>query len=135
MATAARLRHDLSLASNAGWCGDAVGVFYLLQLRSAGSVTRVRYEVWKCVVRKAILEYQQQQEKAPEETQTAIGCAAADETAFEQDVLVLMDLSRVVDLGRVTGGESTIRNLVGQSTTGITPMGVRVRALVSDRAH
>jgi hypothetical protein len=32
--------------------------------------------------------------KALEETQTAIEiCAAADETAFEQDVLVLMDLS------------------------------------------
>jgi len=37
------------------------------------------------VVRKAILEYQQQQQKALGETQTAIEiCAGADETAFEQ---------------------------------------------------
>ena len=50
-------------------------------------------------------------------------CAAADETAFEQDVLVLMDLKERVYPGRRTGGKSTIRDLVEQSTISINYCG------------
>jgi len=68
--------------------------FYLLQLPMQVGVSPSALRSLEVVVRKTILEYQQQQEKALEETQTAIEiCAAADETAFEQDVLVLMDKS------------------------------------------
>jgi hypothetical protein len=52
----------------------------------------VRYEVWKLWSERPFWNINSNR-KSLEETQTIEICAAADETAFEQDVLVLMDLS------------------------------------------
>ena len=109
--------------------------FYLLQLPMQVGVSPSALRSLEVVVRKAILEYQQQQEKALEETQTAIEiCAAADETAFEQDVLVLMDLSSGYILVESQVENRQYETWLDKAQQALTPMGVRVRALVSDRA-
>ncbi len=68
--------------------------FCLLQLPMQVGVFPGALRKLEVGVREAILKYQQQQQSALRETDKAIEvCAAADETIFEQDVLVLMDLS------------------------------------------
>jgi len=80
------------------------------------------------VVRKAILEYQQQQQKALGETQTAIEiCAAADETVFERDVLVLMDLSSGYILVEEEVENRQYETWLDKAQTALTQVGVRVR--------
>jgi len=87
------------------------------------------------LVRKAILEYQQQQQKALGETQTGIEiCAGADETAFEQDVLVLMDLSSGYILVEEEVENRQYETWNDKAQQALTQVGVRVRSLVSDRA-
>ncbi len=109
--------------------------FYLLQLPMQVGVSPSALRSLEVVVRKAILKYQQQQQKAQEETQTAIEiCAGADETAFEQDVLVLMDLSSGYILVEEEVENRQYETWLDRAQQALTPVGVRVRSLVSDRA-
>jgi len=109
--------------------------FYLLQLPMQVGVSPSALRSLEVVIRKTILEYQQQQQKALEETQTAIEiCAAADETAFEQDVLVLMDLSSRYILVEEEAENRQYQTWLDKAQTALTRVGVRVRSLVSDRA-
>lgn len=109
--------------------------FYLLQLPMQVGVSPSALRSLEVVVRKAILEYQQQQQKALGETQTAIEiCAGADETAFEQDVLVLMDLSSGYILVEEEVENRQYETWKSKAQQALTQVGVRVRALVSDRA-
>jgi len=62
--------------------------FYLLQLPMQVGVSPSALHKLEVEVRERILQYQQQQQSTLGQSQTAIEiCAAADETAFEQDVL------------------------------------------------
>ncbi len=109
--------------------------FYLLQLPMQVGVSPSALRSLEVVVTKAILEYQQQQQKVLEETQTAIEiCAGADETAFEQDVLVLMDLSSGYILVEEEVENRQYETWLDRAQQALTPVGVRVRSLVSDRA-
>lgn len=66
--------------------------FHLWQLQLQVGVSPSALRKLEVGVREAILKYQQQQQSTLGQTQKAIEvCAAADETTFEQDVLVLMD--------------------------------------------
>jgi len=109
--------------------------FDLLQLPMQVGVSPSALRNLEVVVRKAILEYQQQQQKALGETQTAIEiCAAADETVFERDVLVLMDLSSGYILVEEEVENRQYETWLDKAQTALTQVGVRVRSLVSDRA-
>lgn len=109
--------------------------FYLLQLPMQVGVSPSALRSLEVAVRKAILEYQQQQQKALGEIQTAIEiCAGADETAFEQDVLVLMDLSSGYILVEEEVENRQYETWKSKAQQALTQVGVRVRALVSDRA-
>ena len=68
--------------------------FYLLQLPMQVGVSPSALHKLEAEVRERIIQYQQQQQSTLGQRQKVIEiCAAADETAFEQDVLVLMDKS------------------------------------------
>jgi len=109
--------------------------FDLLQLPMQVGVSPSALRSLEVVVRKAILEYQQQQQKALGDTQTAIEiCAAADETAFEQDVLVLMDLSSGYIFVEEEVENRQYETWNDKAQSALTQVGVRVRSLVSDRA-
>jgi len=86
-------------------------------------------------VREAILKYQQQQQSTLGQSQTAIEiCAAADETSFEQDVLVLMDLSSGYIFVEEQVENRQYQTWLEKAQQALTQVGVRVRSLVSDRA-
>lgn len=109
--------------------------FYLLQLPGQVGVSPSALRKLEVMVREAILRYQQQQQKALEETQTAIEiCAGADETTFKQDVLVLMDLSSGYIFVEEVVENRQYETWLDKAQQALTQVGVRVRALVSDRA-
>jgi len=109
--------------------------FYLLQLPMQVGVSPSALRSLEVVVREAILKYQQQQQKVIGEAQAAIEiCAGADETCFEQDVLVLMDLSSGYIFVEEEVENRKYETWFDKAQQALTPMGVRVRALVSDRA-
>jgi len=109
--------------------------FYLLQLPMQVGVSPSALRSLEVVVREAILKYQQQQQKVIGEAQAAIEiCAGADETCFEQDVLVLMDLSSGYIFVEEEVENRKYETWFDRAQQALTPVGVRVRALVSDRA-
>jgi len=109
--------------------------FYLLQLQMQVGVSPSALRSLEVVFREAILTYQQQQQKAQGPTQTIIEiCAAADETTFEQDVLVLMDLSSGYILVEEQVENRQYETWLAKAQSALTQVGVRVRSLVSDRA-
>jgi len=109
--------------------------FYLLQLQMQIGVSPSALRNLEVVVTEAILKYQQQQQKAIGETQTAIEiCAGADETCFEQDVLVLMDLSSGYVFVEEEVENRQYETWFDKAQQALTQAGVRVRSLVSDRA-
>ena len=86
-------------------------------------------------VRETILQYQQQQQPTLGQNQKAIEvCAAADETSFEQDVLVLMDLSSGYILVEEEVKNRQYQTWLDKAQKALTRVGVQVRSLVSDRA-
>ncbi len=109
--------------------------FYLLQLPIQVGVSPSALHKLEVEVRERILQYQQQQQSILGQSQTAIEiCAAADETAFEQDVLVLMDLSSGYILVEEEVENRQYQTWLDKAQTALTQVGVRVRSLVSDRA-
>ena len=86
-------------------------------------------------VRQRILQYQQQQQLIRGQNQTVIEvCAAADETKFERDVLVLMDLKSGYIFVEEEVENRQYETWIDKAQTALTQAGVRVRSLVSDRA-
>jgi len=109
--------------------------FYLLQLPMQIGVSPSALYKLEAEVRERILQYQQQQQSILGQSQTAIEiCAAADETAFEQDVLVLMDLSSGYIFVEEEVENRQYETWIDKAQTALTRVGVRVRSLVSDRA-
>ena len=109
--------------------------FYLLQLPMQIGVSPSALHKLEVEVRERILQYQQQQQLTLGQSQTAIEiCAAADETAFEQDVLVLMDLSSGYILLEEQVDNRQYETWLDKAQQALTQVGVRVRSLVSDRA-
>ena len=109
--------------------------FYLLQLPMQVGVSPSSLRQLEVGVRETILKYQQQQQTTLGQTQKAIEvCAAADETNFEQDVLVLMDLSSGYILVEEEVENRKYKTWWDKAQTALTQVGVRVRSLVSDRA-
>ena len=109
--------------------------FCLLQLPIQVGVSPSALRKLEVRVREAILKYQQQQQSALRETDKAIEvCAAADETTFEQDVLVLMDLSSGYILVEEQVENRQYETWLDKAQSALTTVGVRVRSLVSDRA-
>jgi len=109
--------------------------FYLLQLPMQIGVSPSALHKLEVEVREAILKYQQQQQSTLRQSQKAIEiCAAADETSFEQDVLVLMDLSSGYILLEEQVENRQYQTWLDKAQTALTQVGVRVRSLVSDRA-
>lgn len=109
--------------------------FYLLQLQMQVGVSPSALRSLEVLFREAILIYQQQQQKALSTTQRTIEiCAGADETTFEQDVLVLMDLSSGYILVEEQVENRQYETWLDKAQSALTQVGVRVRSLVSDRA-
>jgi len=109
--------------------------FHLLQLPQQVGVSPSALRKLEVEVREAILRYQQQQHSILGQTKTEIEiCAAADETTFEQDVLVLMDLSSGYILVEEEVENRQYETWLDRAQQALTPVGVRVRSLVSDRA-
>lgn len=109
--------------------------FHLWQLQLQVGVSPSALRKLEVGVREAILKYQQQQQSTLGQTQKAIEvCAAADETTFEQDVLVLMDLSSGYILVEEQVENRQYDTWLDKAQSALTQMGVRVRSLVSDRA-
>lgn len=109
--------------------------FDLLQLPTQVGVSPSALHKLEAEVRKKILQYQQQQQLIIGQSQTAIEiCAAADETAFEQDVLVLMDLSSGYIFVEEEVENRQYQTWIDKAQTALTQVGVRIRSLVSDRA-
>ncbi len=109
--------------------------FYLLQLPMQVGVSPSALHKLEAEVRERVLQYQQQQQSTLGQSQTAIEiCAAADETAFEQDVLVLMDLSSGYIFVEEKVENRQYQTWLDKAQTALTQVGVRVRSLVSDRA-
>jgi len=109
--------------------------FYLLQLPMQVGVSPSALHKLEVEVRERIRQYQQQQQSTLGQSQTAIEiCAAADETAFEQDVLVLMDLSSGYILVEEQVENRQYKTWLDKAQQALTQVGVRVRSLVSDRA-
>jgi hypothetical protein len=109
--------------------------FYLLQLPTQVGVSPSALHKLEAEVRERILQYQQQQQSTLRQSQTVIEiCAAADETSFEQDVLVLMDLSSGYILLEEEVENRQYQTWIDKAQTALTGVGVRVRSLVSDRA-
>ncbi len=109
--------------------------FYLLQLPIQVGVSPSALHKLEVGVREAILKYQQQQQSTLGQSQTAIEiCAAADETSFEQDVLVLMDLSSGYIFVEEQVENRQYQTWLEKAQQALTQVGVRVRSLVSDRA-
>jgi len=109
--------------------------FYLLQLPMQIGVSPSALHKLEVEVRERILQYQQQQQSTLGQSQTAIEiCAAADETSFEQDVLVLMDLSSGYILLEEQVDNRQYETWLDKAQQALTQVGVRVRSLVSDRA-
>jgi len=110
-------------------------LFYLLQLPMQVGVSPSALHKLEVEVRERILQYQQQQQSTLGQSQKAIEiCAAADETAFEQDVLVLMDLSSGYILVESQVENRQYQTWLDKARQALTQVGVRVRSLVSDRA-
>ena len=109
--------------------------FYLLQLPMQVGVSPSALHKLEVGVREAILKYQQQQQSTLGQSRKVIEiCAAADETTFEQDVLVLMDLSSGYILVEEQVENRQYETWLEKAQTALTQVGVRVRSLVSDRA-
>ncbi|MBV8884908.1 MAG: hypothetical protein JO235_13065 [Chroococcidiopsidaceae cyanobacterium CP_BM_RX_35] len=109
--------------------------FYLLQLPTQVGVSPSALHKLEAEVRERILQYQQQQQSILGQNQTAIEiCAAADETNFERDVLVLMDLKSGYILVEEEVENRQYQTWLDKAQTALTRVGVRVRSLVSDRA-
>jgi len=109
--------------------------FYLLQLPRQVGVSPSALHKLEAEVRETILKYQQQQQSTLGQSQKVIEiCAAADETSFEQDVLVLMDLSSGYILVEQEVENRQYETWIDKAQTAINQVGVRVRSLVSDRA-
>jgi len=109
--------------------------FYLLQLPTQVGVSLSALHKLEAGVRERILQYQQQQQLILGQSQTAIEvCAAADETNFERDVLVLMDLSSGYIFVEAEAENRQYETWRDKAQTALTRVGVRVRSLVSDRA-
>ncbi|MBV8884401.1 MAG: helix-turn-helix domain-containing protein [Chroococcidiopsidaceae cyanobacterium CP_BM_RX_35] len=107
--------------------------FYLLQLPMQVGVSPSALHKLEAEVRERILQYQQEQQSLLGQSQTAIEiCAAADETAFEQDVLVLMDLKSGYILVEEQVENRQYDTWLDKAQTALTQVGVRVRSLVSD---
>ena len=109
--------------------------FYLLQLPMQVGVSPSALHKLEAEVRERIVQYQQQQQSTLGQSQKVIEiCAAADETAFEQDVLVLMDLSCGYILLEEEVENRQYQTWIDKAQTALTQTGVRIRSLVSDRA-
>jgi len=109
--------------------------FYLLQLPMQVGVSPSALHKLEVEVRERIRQYQQQQQSTLGQSQTAIEiCAAADETAFEQDVLVLMDLSSGYILVEEQVENRQYETWLDKAQQALMQVGVRVRSLVSERA-
>ena len=109
--------------------------FYLLQLPTQVGVSPSALHKLEVEVRERILQYQQQQQSTLGQSQKVIEiCAAADETVFERDVLVLMDLSSGYILLEEEVENRQYQTWLDKAQTALTQVGVQVRSLVSDRA-
>ena len=109
--------------------------FYLLQLPMQVGVSPSALHKLEVEVREKILQYQQQQQSTQGSSRKAIEiCAAADETNFERDVLVLMDLSSGYILVEEEVENRQYQTWIDKAQTALTQVGVRVRSLISDRA-
>jgi len=109
--------------------------FYLLQLPTQVGVSPSSLRRIEINVREAILKYQQQQQLSLQSTQSLVEiCAGADETTFEQDVLVLMDLTSGYIFVEEVAQNRQYKTWIDKAQPALTQLGVRVKSLVSDRA-
>ncbi len=107
--------------------------FHLLRLENHIGVSPTALRSLRTQMEEKILAYQQQHQLCHQE-QTVEICAAADETFFEQVVLVMLDLaSGYIFIEQFTDNRQyeTWQQQVQQA---LAPMGLKVKYLVSDRA-
>ncbi len=109
--------------------------FHLLRLHRHIGVSPTALRNLRSQMESAIIDYQQQQNEAIGEISSQVEvCAAADETFFDQVILVLLDLpSGYIFVEEITDNCSfeTWQQRVSNS---LKPLGLKVKYLVSDRA-
>ncbi|MEM8677704.1 MAG: hypothetical protein AAGF83_28180, partial [Cyanobacteria bacterium P01_G01_bin.67] len=109
--------------------------FHLLRLHRHIGVSPTALRSLRAQMESAIIDYQQQQNEAIEEISSQVEvCAAADETFFDQVILVLLDLpSGYIFVEEITENcqYETWQQRVSNS---LKPLGLKVKYLVSDRA-
>ncbi|MDJ0590630.1 MAG: DUF6399 domain-containing protein [Pleurocapsa sp. MO_226.B13] len=109
--------------------------FHLLRLHRHIGVSPTALRNLRSQMESAIIDYQQQQNEAIGEISSQVEvCAAADETFFDQVILVLLDLpSGYIFVEEITENcqYETWQQRVSNS---LKPLGLKVKYLVSDRA-
>ena len=109
--------------------------FHLLRLQRHIGVSPTALRSLRTRMESAIIDYQQQQHKVIENISSQVEvCAAADETFFDQVILVMLDLpSGYIFVEEITDNcqYETWQSRVSQT---LTSLGLKVKYLVSDRA-
>lgn len=109
--------------------------FHLLRLQRHIGVSPTAIRSLRAQMESAIIDYQQQQHEVIGKISSQVEvCAAADETFFEQVILVMLDLpSGYIFVEEITENCSfeTWQQRVAQA---LKPLGLKVKYLVSDRA-
>ncbi len=109
--------------------------FHLLRLQHHIGVSPTALRSLRSQIESKILDYQQQQEQQLRTSSSKVEvCAAADETFFDQVILVMLDLpSGYIFVEEITE-DCQYETWQEKVTQAFQPLGLKVKYLVSDRA-
>ena len=109
--------------------------FHLLRLQHHIGVSPTALRGLRAQIESKIIDYQQQQEQQLRTSSSGVEvCAAADETFFDQVILVMLDLpSGYIFVEEITE-DCQYETWQEKVTQAFKPLGLKVKYLVSDRA-
>ncbi len=109
--------------------------FHLLRLQRHIGVSPTALRSLRSQIESKIIDYQQQQDQQLRTTSSQVEvCAAADETFFDQVILVMLDLPSGYIFLEEIRENCQYETWQEQVTQALKPLGLKVKYLVSDRA-